>query len=150
MGQENCRTRPQHSQVTYWICCQVQSKLQTQFALSSAESEFIALSTAMRHVKDLMWLLEEINTRITPVTTTPTIKCIAYEDNSAALEIAKYPKMRPRTRTINVIYHHFRNEIANGRVIIEKISTALQQADILTKQTSQPLLERHRFQLMGW
>lgn len=127
-----------------------QSKLQTQFALSSAESEFIALSTAMRHVKDLMMLLEEINEKVTRVTTKPTIKCVAFEDNSAALEIAKYPKMRPRTRTLNVIYHHFRNEIANGRIDVKPIPTKLQQADILTKQTTQELFERHRIQLMGW
>jgi hypothetical protein len=129
----------------YWA-----SRLQTQFALSSAESEFIALSTAMRHVKDLMFLMDEINERLVAVETVPTIYCVAYEDNSAALEIAKYPKMRPRTRTLNVIYHHFRNEVANGRVIIQAISTKLQQADILTKQTTELLQNQHRFQLMGW
>jgi Reverse transcriptase (RNA-dependent DNA polymerase) len=37
-----------------------QSKMQTQFALSSAESEYIALSTAARYVKSIMYLLEEI------------------------------------------------------------------------------------------
>jgi hypothetical protein len=129
----------------YWA-----SRLQTQFALSSAESEFIALSTAMRHVKDLMFLMEEINERLVEVETVPTIYCVVHEDNSAALEIAKYPKMRPRTRTLNVIYHHFRNEVANGRIIVKAISTKLQQADILTKQTTELLQNQHRFQLMGW
>jgi hypothetical protein len=127
-----------------------QSKLQTQFALSSAESEFIAMSTAMKHVKDLMLLLEEINKRLIPVKTTPIVYCKVYEDNSAALEIAKYPKMRPRTRTLNVIYHHFRNEVANGRIRILPIDTEDQQADILTKQVSQERFERHRKSIQGW
>ena len=63
--------------------------MQTQFALSSAESEFLALSAAKRRVKALIYLLEEINEKIVKVTSVPTVYCRVFEDNSAALEIAK-------------------------------------------------------------
>jgi hypothetical protein len=69
-----------------------QSKMQTQFALSSAESEYIALSTAARYVKSIMYLLEEICQQGIHVTTVPTVHCHMFEDNSAALEIARVPK----------------------------------------------------------
>jgi len=42
--------------------------------------------------------------------TKPTIHCRVFVDNSSgALEIAKVPKMRPRTKHINTKYHHFRD-----------------------------------------
>ena len=37
------------------------------------------------------------------------VYCKAFEDNAGALEMARTPKIRPRTRHINQVYHHFRN-----------------------------------------
>ena len=127
-----------------------QSKLQTQFALSSAEAEYIALSAATRYVKSLMYLLDEMREKGIQVVTTPTIHCTVFEDNSAALEIANVPKMRPRTRHINVVYHHFRNEVANGRIQVLPIGTKEQQGDLLTKQCDLTSFLRHRQSIMGW
>lgn len=126
------------------------SKLQTQFALSLAESKFLALSTATRHVKYLMYLLQEINEKITTVSTKPVIKCKVFEDNSAALEIARVPKMRPRTRHINVAYHHFTAEVANKRLTLLPINTIDQQADIMTKGVGLQILLPLRKRIMGW
>jgi len=126
------------------------SKLQTQFALSTAESEFLALSTATRYVKSLMFLLDELHKRNFKVSRTPTIYCKVFEDNVAALEIARVPKLRPRTRHLNCIYHHFRNEVANKRIRILPIRTKEQPADIMTKLPSIQLFFKHRDKLMGW
>ena len=49
--------------------------------------------------------------------TTPKIHCKAFEDNAGAIEIAKLPKMRPRTRHLNQALHFFRQHVkcyANG------------------------------------
>jgi len=129
----------------YW-----QSKILTQIALSSSEAEYLALSAAARYVKSVMYLLEEINRKVTKVYTTPTMKCTIFEDNTAAIEIARVPKVRPRTRHLNVAYHHFRNEVANGRIKIQAIGTDHQDADMLTKQCEQWRFERHRKNIMGW
>jgi hypothetical protein len=40
-------------------------------------------------------------------------KCKLFEDNSGAMTLAKSPAMRPRTKHINVKYHHFRS-MADG------------------------------------
>jgi hypothetical protein len=127
-----------------------QSKLQTSFALSSAESEYIALSTATRYIKSLMYLLEEIQDHGIEVSMIPTVYCQVFEDNSAALEMAKVPKMRPRTRHINSIYHHFRNEVASRRILLAKIGTQDNQADISTKATRYDLFIKHRQSILGW
>jgi hypothetical protein len=116
------------------------SKMQTQFALSTAESEFLALSTATRQVKGLMYLMEEIDNDVVKVSYKPVIRCRVFEDNSAALEMARIPKMRPRTRHINCAVHHFRNEVANNRFSIEPISTTWQEADIFTKGVDEATL----------
>ena len=128
----------------YWA-----SKVQTQFALSSAEAEFLALSAATRYAKFLIYLLEEIKQRhVADVVSIPTVRCRVFEDKVAALEIAKVPKMRPRTRHLNCVYHHFRNEVANKRILRESISN--QQADILTNCCNRQTHVRHRRNIMGW
>ena len=61
------------------------------------------------------------------------MKCIVFEENNSALEIAKTPKMRPRTKYIAIKYHHFRTYIQNGNIKIEKVDTTEQEVDFLTK-----------------
>ena len=99
-----------------------------------------------------MYLLEEIKEHGLDVTTVPTIHCNAWEDNSAALAIANMPKMRPRTRHINCIYHHFRSEYANKRLKINvlPIGTKDQLGDTFTKQADKETFLRHHMIMMGW
>jgi hypothetical protein len=59
----------------YWS-----SKLITQIALSTAESELMSLSMATRQLKPIMYLLEEVNKKFVPVVSTPTVHCKLFED----------------------------------------------------------------------
>ena len=122
----------------YWS-----SKLQTIIALSTTESELIALSEATRFITSITYLIDEIQERKLIVSTIPKIHCRIFEDNEAALEISKIPKIRPRSRHINVIYHHFRSEVFNDRVKVEPIRTTENAADILTKQLDVTLFRKH-------
>jgi hypothetical protein len=126
------------------------SKLQTIIALSTAESELIALSEATCFIQSITYLIDEIQDRKLITTSTPKIKCRIFEDNEAALEISRTPKIRPRTRHINVIYHHFRSEVYNERVKVEPIKTTENAADILTKQLDVTLFRKHRLKINGW
>jgi len=125
--------------------------MQTEIALSSTEAEYIALSQSMREVIPLMALMEEA-TRIGVIDQkmTPKVHCKVFEDNSGAIEIARLPKMRPRTKHLNIKYHHFRDQVARGRITIHFVATDDQIADMLTKPVSIELLERFRKRLMGW
>ena len=51
---------------------------------------------------------------------------------------------------INVIYHHYRNKVANGRLRIIGIDTKDQLADSFTKAVDVATFERHCKLLMGW
>ncbi len=93
------------------------SKMQTEIALSSTEAEYIALSQAMREILPIMWLMEEARHQGVPVlNATPRVHCKVFEDNAGAIEIANVPKMRPRTKHLNIKYHHFREEVRKGTI----------------------------------
>ena len=127
------------------------SKMQTEIALSSTESEFIALSHTLRSTIPLMELLKELQSKnIGFPPSKPGIHCKVFEDNSGAIEIAKVPKMRPRTKHINVKYHHFREYIEREDISIHYIPTGDQPADMMTKPLNEPLLSKHRYTVMGW
>ena len=80
----------------------------------------------------------------------PKIHCKVFEDNSGALEMAKNYKYRPRTKHLNVKYHHFRDYVERGEISIHKIDTSDQLADYLTKPVPLETLEHLRPQVMGW
>ena len=98
-----------------------------------------------------MALLQEAKDNGTPnVKVGPLIHCKVFEDNSGALEIAKVPKMRPRTEHLNVKYHHFRDHVKRGLNPLHPIGTNDQQADIYTKPLSLELFARFTKTIMGW
>ena len=114
------------------------SKLQTVIALSSCEAEYISLSDSLRDTIPLMDLINEFKQHgFQVISSQPRVRCRAYEDNSGALELARLPKLRPRTKHINIKYHHFREHVRNGLIQIYPITTRDQIADIFTKPLSQ-------------
>ena len=80
----------------------------------------------------------------------PTVHCRCFEDNEGAVEIAKVPKMRPRTKHMSTKYFHFRHWVENGSLSVHKITTENQPSDGLTKALSIDALRRHRLFLQGW
>ena len=127
----------------YW-----QSKLQTQFALSTAESELLGLRS--RYVKSIMYLVEEINEKVVGIPVVPIMHCRLFEDNMAALEMAKIPKLRLRTRHINVAYQHLASEVASKRLLLQTVGNLHQQADYLTKSCDVVPFERHQKSVQRW
>ena len=126
------------------------SKLQSQVALSTTEAEYIAMSMALRDVIPIMSLVQEMRERhFQVICSKPYIYCKVFEDNSGALELARLPKLRPRTKHINVCYHHFREHVRKGLIKIFPVSTEDQVADIFTKALPQNLFQRHRRPFCG-
>jgi Reverse transcriptase (RNA-dependent DNA polymerase) len=138
--------------VTYADCPIIwASQLQTEIALSTTEAEYIALSTSLRQTIPLIRLVEELQSRLNlPMDTVPTVYCTVFEDNSGAVELAKVPKMRPRTKHINTKYHHFRQHVFEGKIKIVQVSTKEQLADILTKNLPLDLFLKFREAINGW
>jgi hypothetical protein len=127
------------------------SRLQSETALSTTEAEYLSLSSALRETIPLMKLVKEFKKELLlPMATTPVVHCKAFDDNSGAVELAKVPKMRPRTKHINTKYHHFRKFVADGLIKIHQVATQDQIADIFTKNLSKKLFVKFRHLINGW
>jgi len=133
------------------------SKLQSTIALSTSEAEYIALSTAMREVIYMINLTQELReNKIGLHEDAPTIKCRVFEDNAGAIELAKLPKLRPRTKHLAIQYHHFRSWTVRGldgedpKIQVLYVDTKEQQADIFTKPLPRVQFQYLRRKLIGW
>ena len=80
----------------------------------------------------------------------PQIHCKVMEDNSGALEMARLPKMRPRTKHLCVKLHHFRDRVKAGSISIHKVPTRFQLADIATKGQPELLYVSQRESILQW
>jgi len=108
------------------------------------------LSMSLRDVIPAMELVAEMKEKGFPVLCTePHVYCKVFEDNSGALELARLPKFRPRTKHINVAWHHFRDFARHGLIKFFPIDTELQPADVLTKPLPQNLFVKHRQKILG-
>ena len=127
------------------------SRLQSETALSSVESEYIALSTAMRELIPLRRLVAEIATTLRVPMQNSRVISKVFEDNTGCISVAKAPQLSARTRHICAKYHFFKSHIgADKGIEIEYISTTEQQADAFTKGLAEPLFTKLRKLFMGW
>jgi hypothetical protein len=84
------------------------SKLQTCISLSTTKAEYVALLQCLRDTIPIMNLIKELKEKgFHDESIQPKVHCKAFEDNTGALELSKVPKMRPQTKHINNVYHHF-------------------------------------------
>lgn len=106
--------------VISWI-----SKKQKTIALSSTESEYIALTETTKEVRWLQqWVIEVLGTAIKGI-----IKC----DNQAAILLTAADTIHDRTKHFDLKVHFIREQINTGNVAVEWVPTEEQHADIFTK-----------------
>ena len=138
--------------ITYMGCPILwKSSMQSLIALSTTEAEYIAMSTTLREVINVIHLLQELqkfNFHIHPKT--PTIQCCTFEDNISCIKLATNQRNRPRTKHLAIRLHHFRSHVVNKTISIEHISTKNQIADLFTKPLPRPSFSTLSSKLMGW
>jgi Reverse transcriptase (RNA-dependent DNA polymerase) len=150
---DSSTARSRHGFILEYCGCPVlwASQLQTEIALSSTEAEYIGLSKALRDAIPIMNILQEMKgLKYNIGGTNPKVHCKVFEDNSGALEMAKVHKFRPRTKHINIKYHHFRSYVNDDLISIHPITSANNPADMLTKGLGVNKLQANRFRVMGW
>ena len=126
------------------------SSLQTEIALSTAEAECIALSSALRQVLPLMTIMEERNEGFTLLISKPSFVCKVHEYNQSCIKMETGTKFFPKKKHIALKYHHFRYHVKSGRVDIHYRPTGEQLADILIKPLSNEVFFTLRYMLCGW
>jgi hypothetical protein len=79
---------------------------------------------ALHDVIPIMNLLQEMREQnFKVICIEPYVYCKVFEDNADALELARLPKLHPRTKHINVCYHHFWEHVRKGLIKIFPINT---------------------------
>jgi hypothetical protein len=78
------------------------------------------------------------------------VKCEVFENNTGALEMATVHRIRPRTKHINIKYHHFRSHVDDGSIHIQYVQSNDNVADMFTKGQPIALLQVHRLAILGW
>ena len=129
------------------------SKLQTEIALSTMESEYVALSTSCKDLFPIMDLVQEIGSFFDlPVKDRARFHIRIHEDNVGALTLGKLEprRMTPRSKHYGIKYHWFREQIESRGIDLVKISTKEQLGDIFTKGLGRVTFEYLRKKLMGW
>ena len=101
------------------------SSLQKVVALSSTESEYIALSEASREAVWLKGFVSELGFSQEAVK--------IYCDSQSAIALAKNAVCHERTKHVQTKYHFVRDLIADEWVRVVKIATEYNPADIFTK-----------------
>ena len=128
------------------------SKLQTTTALSTVEAEYCALSMALREFLPMRETAQQICLVFgVDMGKDNKLKSTVFEDNSGALALAKAKRMNPRTKYIAAPYHWFHEKLTDDSgIVLEKIDTAVQRADIMTKGQDRQTYLNIRKLLVGW
>ncbi len=126
------------------------SKLQSQVAIYIIKAEYIAMSQALHEDIPIMGLLQEMREQDFKVLCTePYVYWKVFEDKSGALKLAGLPMLCPKTKHINVCYHHFCKHVCKGLIKIFPIDIKDQIADALTKHLAQNDFQRHHCLMCG-
>ena len=118
------------------------TKYQDTIAQSSTEAEFIAAADAGRHILYVRSILEQIGIPQQDAT-------ILYEDNQGALLLANAQQPTKRTRHMDIKHFILQQWVENDLIILKRIATADNYADILTKTTGRIIFTRHMNYIMG-
>lgn len=100
------------------------SKKQCVVALSSCESEYIALSLCITECLFLGQLLQDICYPVYPI--------YVYEDNQASIKMAHTYETK-RSKHIDIKHHFVKDLVNQGRVIVKYVPSNEQLADLMTK-----------------
>lgn len=117
------------------------SKRQKTVAMSSCEAEYVAASEA---TKEAMWLRRLLKELIGVHTLRNTGRSYTLNleiDNNSAMKLSKNPEFHARSKHIAIRHHFIREQIADGAIALQRIDTANNLADILTKGLPRPRFE---------
>ena len=99
--------------------------LQATVALSTTEAEYMAIIEAFKEAIWLQGLFGELSDNVKIIT-------VNY-DSQSAIYLTKDQMFHDKSKHIDVRYHFVRDIIAHGEIIVSKVSTHDNPADMLTK-----------------
>ena len=110
-------------------------------ALSSAESEYMALCEGAKSIMFTRMLLSEIGFDVQEPTT-------IYVDNRSAIAMGSGLQSSSRTKHIEIRLHYTRHLVREGSIQLKWIQSSDNIADIMTKPLGRVAYEKLRDQIM--
>ena len=126
------------------------SKLQTEVALSTTESEYVALSQSCRDIIPCRYMIKEIIKHYGLEFQGTFTHSKMFEDNEGCISQATAPKMSPQSKHIAVKMHHFLGHVKNKTLRMVKVTSAEQKANIFTKGLAAEKFKAMRMKLCGF
>lgn len=111
-----------------------ESRKQRTVALSSTEAEYMSLSDGAK--ESIYWtsLLKELGFY-------KLVNTVIYNDNMGALKLAENPVFHARSKHIDIRHHFVRENLHEGRLRIEHVSSDRNVADLFTKSLPRVKIE---------
>ena len=117
--------------------------MQPSISLSKTESEYSALSAALRGVNAINNLPYEHQSLNLPIPNTePRVICKVFEKNKSWIEIATNQKTRTHTKHLSSRLHHLRSNFVNKTTHIVHILTKEQVVDVFAKPITRDQFEK--------
>nr|GEV85567.1 hypothetical protein [Tanacetum cinerariifolium] len=98
---------------------------QTALAISTTKAEYVSAEKACQQALWMKQALVDYGIRLDDI----PIMC----DNKGALDLSKHPVQHSRTKHIEIRHHFLHDNVQKGNISIEKVSSEVKIADILTK-----------------
>ncbi|XP_062074786.1 secreted RxLR effector protein 161-like [Humulus lupulus] len=106
-------------------CVSWRVQLQPVVALSTTESEYVAVTEAIKEAIWIKGLMEELSLL--------REKSTVYSDNQSCIHLCKNPVFHDRTKHVEIKYHFIRDQVTQEVVNIEKVPTEDNPIDMGTK-----------------
>jgi hypothetical protein len=103
---------------------------------STTEAEYVAACDGSKEAVWLRKLFEELGCEMIQPT-------ILFEDNNSCIAQTENPLHHKRTKHIDVYYHYTRQMVEEDIVVLKRIDTSDQVADMLTKPLRKTLFKKH-------
>jgi len=118
------------------------SKRQQTVALSTAEAEYMAASSATQELIFLRALLRDFgHTQKEPT--------VLHQDNQGVIALANDFILNQRTKHIDIKYHFIREKVESGVLTVDYTSTQEMIADCMTKAVSKQILDKAKEKIFG-
>jgi hypothetical protein len=116
------------------------SKKQGSVALSTAEAEYIALSSAAQEIVWLRRILSDLGMEMSNPTQ-------IMEDNQGSIAMSRNPILHSRSKHIDIRYHFIREAVDHGVIDLTYCPTKEMVADVLTKPLPKGQFEHLRVKM---
>jgi hypothetical protein len=113
------------------------SKSQKGVTLSSSEAEYVAISEAVKELRFIYYLLNDLHIKV-------KLPISVMTDNIGAIFMSENASTGFRTRHVDTRYHFVREFIDSGFIKIEFVRSVENNSNVFTKNVNQELYEKHK------